>query len=170
MFVLSHLPLWWNMNTLILCHFRVLTIKCQTYSSFCTNWIGLKPLTQTLLSIFFLCFLREHVMSTKVCISTCKWYRSSRPETGKRLGEYTNITRTRSSIRMKSETVITGNSEKLIFMKNKFKIKLEKNKRKKETIWKKRNATLARFRIRTFSSRSGRLTIGIDQAITVCFE
>ena len=60
---------------------------------------------------------------------------------------------------MKSETVITGNSEKLIFMKKKLKIELKKNKRKRETSCKKRNAILARFRIRTFSSQDGRLTI-----------
>ena len=33
MFVLSHLPLWWSMNALIL-RYLVLTIKCQTYSSY----------------------------------------------------------------------------------------------------------------------------------------
>ena len=50
--------------------------------------------------------------------------------------------------------------EKLIFMKKELKIKLKKIKRIKETSCKKkRNAIVARCRIRTFSSRSGRLTI-----------
>ena len=59
---------------------------------------------------------------------------------------------------MKSEAVITGNSEKLIFMKKKLKIKLKKNKRKRNRLQKEKPYP-AEVPTQTFSSRRGRFTI-----------
>ena len=49
---------------------------------------------------------------------------------------------------MKSEAVITGNSEKLIFMKKKLKIKLKKNKRKKKQVAKRETLSCRGFQFR----------------------
>ena len=49
---------------------------------------------------------------------------------------------------MKSEAVITGNSEKLIFMKKKLKIKLKKNKRKKKQVAKRETLSCGGFQFR----------------------
>ena len=46
---------------------------------------------------------------------------------------------------MKSEAVITGNSEKLIFMKKKLKIKLKKNKGKKKQVAKRETLSCRGF-------------------------
>ena len=58
------------------------------------------------------------------------------------------ITWTRPSIWMKSEAVITGNSEKMIFMKKKLKIKLKKNKRKKKQVAKREILSCRGFQFR----------------------